>query len=304
MPPPGLEPDAPAGGEEMPAPPVPFTVIAGQRIAVLLSGEDPEHQDILQGIVGGLADAGYLPGGTLAIDFFRVEDEAFRPELLSQGGYALVIAVGRQAAQAAGAQLAGSLPLVISGAGGPSAPGDGVTGVDSAVPAEEIINCVLTMQPEARAIGFLYTGSAAQLEPLSQAAAARGISVYSAAAADPGQYAQAGSRLLESAGLLILGQEPGQPEALEQLIRSAQAMGKPVYGFRNTHLLMGCAAACIPDPGAMGSQSGLLAARLLSGEDISALPCERPGLYQIFYNPLVLEKLNITPPCGTMPMLF
>lgn len=314
-PPPDLKPDAPAGGsiEDTLKPPAPLAVKKGQRIAILSSGESPEHHDILQGVIGGLTDAGYLHGKTLTMDVFRAGDKAFNPKQLSKKGYALVIAIGQQAAQTAGKQLAGKIPLITAGVDDLAAAGlrdqkgqaaGPMTGVDNTLPAEQLLHCVTAMQPEAKTIAYLYLNKPGDLKTFSQAAKAIGMSVKALAVKDPKTYAKEGSKLLKAADLLILGQEPAQPEMLEQLTQSALAMGKPVYGFKNAHLLLGCAAACIADAGAAGSQSGYLAARLLSGEKISALPYESTRLFGIFYNPAVLEKLNITPPYGAMPMLF
>lgn len=254
--------DMPEGDIIIPPPPPPeppkrLPVKEGLSIAILQSEETGEQNKLLQGALFGLHQAGYAIDKTLSIDFFQLSDKQFDPEPLTQKTYALAITLGQQALATAQEKLASGIPLVVLGVANPALTRP-ATGVSPAVPSGALLDSIITLHPDAKTIGYLYTDEAGQLDALTTLASELSLSVQSAAAPDAAQYAQAGLKLLEGTDLLILARPAPGEDALNQLLESA---AKPVY-------------IPLAEPFGMGKQGGSLAARILSGEDVKALPFE------------------------------
>lgn len=299
--------DAPEGEIPIPPPPPPppppeppkrLVIKEGLSIAILHSEETGEQQSLLQGALGGLIQAGYEIDKNLSLDYFQLWDAQFDPELLTQKTYALAITLGQQALATAQEKLAAGIPLVVLGVENPVLTRP-ATGVSPDVPANELLDHILGIQPEAKAIGYLYTDKAGPLEALTTLANELGLSVQSAAAPDAAQYAQEGLKLLEGADLLVLAQTPAQEEALKPLMEGA---GKPLYVTQPDLIYQGATVSLYAEAYDMGLQGGWLAARILSGEDVNALPFEAARNIKIGYNPQAMVNLGLFPPFGALPL--
>lgn len=291
---PRLPIDALVEGALAEAPPPPAK--PGKRIAILLSKSDGYDLSLLSGAMHALAGAGYEQGST-TINTLTLANKTFRPEQLSQGGYSLVLAIGQQAADVAQQQLGVAVPLVTAGA----RLAGGMVGVDAGVSAEELLNCIQTMQPDARTIGYLYMSQAKQPGDLLLLAGSQGKAVQAVEVTDPALFAQEANKLIASADLLILAEEPAQREDMRKFFADASAAGKAVYVLQEELLLHGAAIACFAEPMRDGQRLGQLAARILGGEKPGQTPPEASQNVVITYNPLVLQHLDISPPPGVMP---
>lgn len=283
-------------GELAQTPSVPIK--EGQRMAVLLSEENSYAMDLLSGTLLELASAGYEHGNT-TMDILRLTDEKFRPEQLSEGGYALVLAIGQRAADVAREQLGAAFPLVTAGAQAVS----GTPGVEASVSAEALLSCIWTMQPDAKTIGYLHMNDTTRVTELSNLAALQGKAVQAAEFKDPAQFTPEANKLLASADLLILAEEPAQQEEMVKFFEEAVKAGKAVYVMKQELLFKGAAIACFADPMRGGEQLGRLAARILGGETLEQIQPEASPNILITFNPFVLQDLNIIAPPDIMPAI-
>ena len=280
-------------------PPVVIAAKEGLTIAIA-QGEQSQHQEkILHGIFAGLNQAGYRPGDNITVEYYLADEENQTvgriAEQLRQKDYALVIAIGEPMAQTAQQALEGRNPLVFVDVADPVAAGltGSVTGIIASLAPHQLLNAIGTIQPNAMSIAYLYAQAADYAANYIKEAEGDGMLALAAAVTDPAALVQEGMTLLETAELLIVNQEFEDEESLKQLIEAAKANGKPVYGLHAAQLDLGAAAVITTDAANMGARSGLLAARILSGENAANIPYETPRRYQILLNFDIIQELGL-----------
>lgn len=124
-----------------------------------------------KGFVDGLAEAGYVNGENIKIDYQNAQGEQANCVTIAQkfvnGKSDLIFAIATPAAQAA-ANLTKKIPIVISSVTDPesanlvasnSAPGKNVTGTSDLTPCAAQMELITTLFPEAKTVGMLYCSS-------------------------------------------------------------------------------------------------------------------------------------------------
>lgn len=124
-----------------------------------------------KGFVDGLAEAGYVDGENIKIDYQNAQGEQANCVTIAQkfvnGKSDLIFAIATPAAQAA-ANLTKKIPIVISSVTDPesanlvasnSAPGKNVTGTSDLTPCAAQMELITTLFPEAKTVGMLYCSS-------------------------------------------------------------------------------------------------------------------------------------------------
>lgn len=261
------------------------------------------------GILAGLAHVGYRIGKDIKIAYMRADGDMEKAEQiaakLAKKKYSLIIAIGEPMAQALHQQLDGRVPLVYTDVPNPVLAGlsdekgmglGPVTGFSNAVPLTGLLKSVSLMQPEAQKIGLLFRQGDDQLKAFLAFAEAMGMAVEHAAIADPATLPQEAEKLLPNNDLLLLGFDPENDEAVAALTAAALKAGKPVYTLRRTQLEQGAAVACVTDAWRQGNDAGIVAARILSGEDAAAIPFDTPYAVDTVFQNEVVETLGIRTP--------
>ena len=81
------------------------------------------------------------------------------------------------------------------------------------------------------------------------------------------------------------------------MLDKANAAGKPVFGSEIEQVKLGCVASAGIDYVQLGIQTGLMAAKVLTGQaTCQELPYETIAEYGIYVNSAALEAMNITLP--------
>ncbi|HML47358.1 MAG TPA: ABC transporter substrate binding protein, partial [Clostridia bacterium] len=83
---------------------------------------------------------------------------------------------------------------------------------------------------------------------------------------------------------------------LSTLLHATDAAGIPVFGSEIEQVRNGCVASESLDYVALGKETGLLAARVLGGEDPGKIPVSKIQDSFPCYNPDVLARFSLTLP--------
>lgn len=124
-----------------------------------------------KGFVDGLAEAGYVDGENVRIDYQNAQGEQANCVTIAQkfvnGKSDLIFAIATPAAQAV-ANITKKIPIVISSVTDPesanlvasnSAPGKNVTGTSDLTPCAAQMELITTLFPAAKTVGMLYCSS-------------------------------------------------------------------------------------------------------------------------------------------------
>lgn len=124
-----------------------------------------------KGFVDGLAEAGYVDGENVRIDYQNAQGEQANCVTIAQkfvnGKSDLIFAIATPAAQAV-ANITKKIPIVISSVTDPesanlvasnSAPGKNVTGTSDLTPCAAQMELITTLFPDAKTVGMLYCSS-------------------------------------------------------------------------------------------------------------------------------------------------
>jgi len=264
-----------------------------------------------QGFVEGLAEAGFVEGENLKIDLQNAQaDMGIAQQIAAQfagNRVDMMVGIATPMAQACYNAAAGDIPTIFTAVTDPVAAGFAdasgasageVTGTSDALPIKAQLETIRAMLPDAKKIGILYTTS--EVNSLSA------IEIYKSLAPDYGfEIVESGvssimdiplalDSLLKDVDCLSNLTDNTVVSALALMLDKANAAGKPVFGSEIEQVKLGCIAAEGLDYIALGRQTGLMAAKVLSGEaKASEIPYEiitEPGLY---VNPDVLAAFGV-----------
>ena len=270
---------------------------AGATIGVFQYGPDPSTKAAYDGLLEGLAEAGYVEGENLTVDFRdcggdQATIEATAREFAAAGLDAVVPLT--TPCLVAAATYVKDTPVVFTSVYDPMAAGvaaspedhpANLTGVYSPPPVEATVALIASWLPDVRVVGTAYNpdeaNSSSAVARMGEACAAHGrrlakLTVRSAADVAPGLEAfLGGGQQAGGAGdpgvLYVTGDNTvmGEFAAVARLARRA---GVPLFINDVSFVGRGAVAGLGPDFAHAGVAGGRLLARVLDGADPASLP--------------------------------
>jgi putative ABC transport system substrate-binding protein len=141
------------------------------KIGVIQLMEHDALDQAYQGFVDGLADAGYVDGENISIDYQNAQGEQANCVTIADKLVAdqcdLILAIATPAAQAM-ANATTEIPILVTAVTDPAdaklvasneKPGGNVTGTSDMNPVEEQMKLLKTLVPDAKTVGFLYNSA-------------------------------------------------------------------------------------------------------------------------------------------------
>ncbi len=156
--------------------------------------------------------------------------------------------------------------------------GDGITGTSDLIPVEKQLNLIHTMFPEAKKLGILYSTSEvndeSQIALYKELAGNYGLEIVTEGVADASYIPMTAETLVNEVDVITNITDNLIVENLPTLLEKANAKGVPVFGSEEEQVKNGCVASEGLDYVALGVQTGIMAARVLKGEDVSDIGSE------------------------------
>lgn len=291
-----------------------FAPIACAETYSIGIGQFAQHGSLdncYQGFVEGLAEAGFVEGENLKINLQNAQaDMGIAQQIAAQFASAkvdMMVGIATPMAQACYNAAGGEIPTVFTAVTDPVAAGFAdangkalgeVTGTSDALPIKAQLETIRAMLPEATKIGILYTtsevNSISAIEIYKSLAGDYGFEIVESGVSTIADIPLALDALLSKVDCLTNLTDNTVVSALALMLDKAGAAGKPVFGSEIEQVKLGCVAAEGLDYIALGRQTGLMAAKVLTGEaKASELPYEiitEPGLY---VNTEALAKFGI-----------
>lgn len=286
------------------------SAFAAPVIGINQYGEHASLDNCREGFILGLADAGLVEGDDFEIAYQNAGfDNAIATQIgqsFSANNVAIMCAIATPSATACYAAAEDKdIPVVFTAITDPEQAGlvgGNITGTSDKLPVDAQLDLIRKLQPEAKTIGILYTTS----EPNSVSA----IAEYEAKAPDYGFTIEAlgvtaQSEVTQAADTLI-GKgvdcfsnltDNNVVGVLSSILEKTDEAGIPVYGSEVEQVKLGCVAAAGIDYVQLGRQTGMMAAKILTGEASAYdMDYETIAEYGIYVNSDALAAFGIELP--------
>ena len=277
-------------------------------------GQFAEHGSLdncRTGFVEGLAEAGLVEGDNLTIIYQNAQaDMGIAQQIAAQFAAKpvdLMVGIATPRAQACYNAAGDTIPTIYTAVSDPVSSGftdangkaaGEVTGTSDALPVAAQLATIRAMLPDAKAIGILYTtsevNSLSTIETYKSLAPDYGFEIVESGISTSSDIPLALDALLPKVDCMTNLTDNTVVSALALVLDKANAAGKPVFGSEIEQVKLGCAAAEGLDYIALGRQTGLMAAKVLTGEakasDMAYEVISDPSLY---INSDVLARFGI-----------
>ena len=266
-------------------------------------GQFAEHGSLdncRTGFIEGLAEAGLVEGDNLTIIYQNAQaDMGIAQQIAAQFAAKpvdLMVGIATPMAQACYNAAGDTIPTIYTAVSDPVSAGFAdangkaageVTGTSDALPVAAQLATIRAMLPDAKAIGILYTtsevNSLSTIETYKSLAPDYGFEIIESGISTSSDIPLALDALLPKVDCLTNLTDNTVVSALALVLDKANAAGKPVFGSEIEQVKLGCVAAEGLDYIALGRQTGLMAAKVLTGEakasDMAYEVISDPSLY-------------------------
>ena len=258
------------------------------KIGVLQYADHPSLDNCYKGFEEGLNSEG--------IDYEITQqsakaDDATNTQIAQQfvaQGMDLICGIATPSAQACyNAAYEAGIPVIFNAVSDPVAAKlaesrekalDGITGVSDELPVEAQLALIREMLPDAKKIGILYTTSEANsvstIESYKEKVADYGFELVEVGITNAAEIPQAVDVLLPQVDCVTNMTDNTVVDNLPVLLEKANAANIPVFGSEEEQVGNGCIASAGIDYLELGKKAGIMAARVLKGEDIASIPYE------------------------------
>lgn len=181
-------------------------------------------------------------------------------------------------------------------------PGGNVTGTSDMTPVEKEVDLIIALVPNVKRIGAIYTSSEInsqlQVEKMKAYAATKGITVVEATVSNVNDIQQAATNLVnQDVQAIYTPTDNVLASAMANLAQITDAAKIPVFAADEGMTMTGGVATYSVDYYKLGYQTGLMAAKVLSGEaKVSDMAIETQKDIKLTVNEERAKKLGITIP--------
>ncbi len=177
---------------------------------------------------------------------------------------------------------------------------EGITGVSDKLPVEAQLKLIREMLPEAKKIGILYTTSEANsvstIADYKAKADEYGFEIVDKGITNAAEIPQAVDLLVSEVDCISNMTDNTVVDNLPVLLEKATAKNIPVFGSEEEQVGNGCIASAGIDYIELGKKAGVMAARVLKGENVASIPYETMTESKITVNTDAASKIGVTIP--------
>ena len=281
-----------------------------KKIGVIQLVEHPSLDAANKGFVDGLASKGFKDGENIKIDQQNAQADQSNLNSIVSDKKDLVLAIATPAAQTM-ANASHDMPILGTAitdyvtaklVQSNEHPGGNVTGTSDMTPVEKEVDLIIALVPNVKRIGAIYTSSEInsqlQVEKMKAYAATKGITVVEATVSNVNDIQQAATNLVnQDVQAIYTPTDNVLASAMANLAQITDAAKIPVFAADEGMTMTGGVATYSVDYYKLGYQTGLMAAKVLSGEaKVSDMAIETQKDIKLTVNEERAKKLGITIP--------
>ena len=279
-------------------------------IGISQYGEHASLDNCREGFLQGLAQAGIEEGVNLKVDYqnagFDDNTAAQIGQQFSAENVDLMVAIATPSAVACYAAAEDKdIPVVFTAITDPvqaKLDSGNITGTSDKLPVEAQLDLIRQLQPQAKTIGIIYTtsepNSVSAIEEYKAKAPDYGFEIDTVGVTSQAEVTQAADTLIShKVDCFSNLTDNNVVGVLAAILEKTDEAGIPVYGSEIEQVKLGCVASAGIDYVQLGIQTGLMAAKVLTGQaTCQELPYETIAEYGIYVNSAALEAMSITLP--------
>ena len=283
---------------------------ATYKIGISQYGEHGSLDNCREGFLEGLAQAGIVEGENLEVLY---ENAHFDNQMTTQIGQTfsaadvdLMVGIATPSAVACyNAAEDKDIPVIFTAITDPveaNLDAGNVTGTSDALPVEGQLKLIRALQPDADTIGIIYTtsepNSVSAIRTYEELAGDYGFTIDAVGVAAQEEVTQAADTLI-SRGVDCLSNltDNNVVGVLSAILEKTNEAGIPIYGSEVEQVKLGCVAGAGIDYVQLGIQTGLMAAKVLTGEaTCSDMPYETIENYGLYINSDAIAAMGLTVP--------
>lgn len=283
------------------------------KIGIIQFAEHPSLDNCRTGFIVGLAEAGFVEGQNIVIDYQNAQaDTGIAAQIADKfaADCDLICAIATPVAQAAfNAAEARGIPVIYTAVSDPVAaqlagsdgsnPGQ-ITGTSDALPVEAQLKLIRALMPDATRIGILHTtsetNSDSTLETYRELAPLYGFEIVDKGISVGADLPMALDALLPLVDCTTNLTDNTVVSYLPLILEMSKEAGKPVFGSEIEQVKSGCVASEGIEYVELGRQTGAMAARVLNGESAEDIPYEIISNSFLYLNESTLAEYGLTVP--------
>ena len=269
-------------------------------------GQHASLDNCREGFLQGLEEAGLKEGVDYKIEGFDDNAATQIAQNFSAKNVALMCAIATPSATACYAAAEDKdIPVIFTAITDPEEAkltGGNITGTSDKLPIEGQLELIRKVQPDAKTIGILYTtsepNSVSAVKEYQEKAGEYGFKIEALGVMTQAEVNQATDTLI-SKGVDCFTNltDNNVVGVLPSILEKTNEAGIPVYGSEIEQVKLGCVGGAGLDYIQLGIQTGLMAAKVLTGEAACEdLPYETIENYGLYINSDAAAELGITIP--------
>ena len=279
------------------------------KVGILQLMEHPSLNTIRESIIEGLADAGYVDGENMVIDYQNGQNDMTIMKTAAQtfvaNGCDVIIAIATPAAQAVLSETT-EIPIVFAAVTDPvdaglvdslEQPGGNVTGTSDEVSAEMIMNLAEEITPGFKTIGALYSSgednSASVIAGLKAYADAKGLKVVESAVTNSSEVQQAAQYLADKVDVVYSPIDNTVASAMAVATEVFNSQKIPFYVSADSMVADGGLATYGIDYTVLGKETGAMVAQVLGGEDPAGIPVKKMSDMSVYINKSTADAIGV-----------
>ena len=278
-----------------------------------------EHQaldDAREGFLAALEENGYVGGQNIEIDYQNAQGDAANLSTISDRFVGkkvdLILAIATPAAQ----NVAGKTSIIpILGtaitdyvvarlADSNEVPGGNISGTSDMNPIKEQIELLTTLVPEAKSIGLLYTSSednsVLQAQLAKEIVEELGLKYVEVTISNSNEVQQAVQSIVKKVDALYVPTDNIISSAMPIVHGVTVESKTPVICGEHSQVVAGGLATLGVNYYNLGYQTGLMALRVLAGEDPARMPIESAKNFDFAINGKVAEEIGLEIPADLL----
>jgi putative ABC transport system substrate-binding protein len=279
-------------------------------IGISQYGQHASLDNCREGFLQGLEEAGLVEGVDYVVDYQNASfDDNLAIQIaqaFSAEDAALMVGIATPAATACYAAAEDKdIPVIftaITDPVGAKLDSGNITGTSDVLPVEGQLQLIRDLQPDATTIGIVYTTSESNsvysIGIYEELAADYGFTIESVGVTAQSEVTQAVDTLI-SKGVDCISNltDNNVVGVLGSILEKTNEAGIPVYGSEIEQVKLGCVAGAGLDYVQLGIQTGMMAAKVLTGEaTCEDLPYEVIENYALYVNSSALANLGLELP--------
>ena len=265
-----------------------------------------------EGFIQALADNGLTDGDTIALDIQNAQADASNLATISDRFVAnnvdLVLAIATSAAQSIAGKTT-EIPILGTAitdyvaarlVDSNEVPGTNVSGTTDMNPVADQIKLLKELFPDTKTVGVLYTSSednsVLQAKMARDAIEAQGMIYTEVTVTNSNDVQQATQSIVEACDAIYIPTDNVFASSMPVVYEVATAAKKPLIGGEAGMVMAGGLATLGINYYDLGYQTGLMAIRVLGGEDISKMPIETATKMDYTFNSTYAQAIGYTIP--------